>query len=126
MAREHSTAPVPSPIEHELNTAYNAGYQKVLHTLGSARYYQLLDELEGFRDHPPVKSRASRPARKPTRKLVNRTAKRFLRSQKDAARSKQRPSYDATLHQVRTDAKRLPHAAESVTAIHGKLARRMD
>jgi CHAD domain-containing protein len=92
-------------------------------TLGTGRYYRLLDDLENFRDHPPATHLASRPARKVTARLVDKSAKRLNRAGKAAKRFG--PARDTALHQVRKDAKRLRHAAETVTGIHGKPARRL-
>jgi CHAD domain-containing protein len=125
LPEEDSSGPLPGPIEHELGTAYDAGYQKVLKTLGTGRYYRLLGDLENFRDHPPAADLASRPARKMTARLVDKSAKRLNRARKDAKRSASGPARDAALHRVRKDAKRLRHAAETVTGIHGKPARRL-
>ncbi len=120
-----STGPLPAPLERELDTAYNSGYRKTLQALDSARYHQLLTDLENFRDHPPTRARASKPARGVTARLVDKTAKRLNRARKDAKRTTSRPERDTALHQVRKDAKRLRHAAESVTSIHGKRARKL-
>lgn len=117
--------PVSEPIERELGTAYNVDYRELLKALESDRYYRLLDDLEQFRDHPPTKARASKPARKEAAGLVNKTAKRLDRAHKAAVRAKAGGTRDTALHQVRKDAKRLRHAAESVTEIHGKRARKI-
>ncbi|POH73581.1 CYTH and CHAD domain-containing protein [Arthrobacter glacialis] len=117
------TRTVSGPVEHALGSAYNAGYKEVLKTLESDRYYRLLDGLEHFRDHPPTRPRAFRPARKETARLVNKAAKSLDRSHQAAAHAKAGSARDAALHQVRKDAKRLRHAAESVAGIHGKRAR---
>jgi CHAD domain-containing protein len=109
-------------IEQELVAAHNAGYRSVLETLRTDRYFRLLDSLKDFRDHPPAKPRAFRPARKVTAKLVNKAARRVERSGKAVNRSAGRTARDTALHEVRKDAKRLRHAGESVTEIHGKRA----
>jgi CHAD domain-containing protein len=125
LPEEHSSGVLPGPIEHELGTAYDTGYRKVLTTLGTGRYYRLLGSLEDFRDHPPATDLASRPARKVTAMLVDKTAKRLDRARKAAKQSEAGPARDTALHQVRKDAKRLRHAAESVAGIHGKRARKL-
>ena len=116
---------VSESLERELGTAYNVDYRELLKALESDRYYRLLEDLEQFRDHPPTKARASRPARSETAKAVNRTAKLLDRAHKSVARAKAGDARDTALHQVRKDAKRLLHAADSVAAIHGKRARRI-
>jgi CHAD domain-containing protein len=121
-----ASGPALGQIEHELGTAYNTGYQRALATLNSPRYYRILTALEHFRDNPPVKSKASRPARKTSRRLVNKAARRLDRAHRAAKKAAGTATYDASLHQVRKDAKRLRHAAESVTAIYGKRARALE
>jgi CHAD domain-containing protein len=112
-------------IELELVAAHNAGYRNVLETLGTDRYFRLLGSLEDFRDRPPAKPRAFRPARRVTAKLVNKTAQRVERSRKAVKRSAGRTDRDTALHEVRKDAKRLRHAGESVMDIHGKRAAKL-
>ena len=125
LPEEDNSGHLPAPIGHELGTAYDAGYQKVLKTLGTGRYYRLLDNLEDFRNHPPATDLASQPARKVTARLVDKSAKRLDRARKAAKRSGPGSARDTALHQVRKDAKRLRHAAETVTGIHGKRARKL-
>ncbi|MCO4276030.1 CYTH and CHAD domain-containing protein [Pseudarthrobacter sp. HLT3-5] len=118
-----ASGPALGQIEHELGTAYNTGYQRALATLSSARYYRIVTALEHFRDNPLAKSKASRPARKASARLVNKAARRLDRAHKAARKAAGTAEYDTTLHQVRKDAKRLRHAAESATAINRKRAR---
>lgn len=125
LPEKDSTGPVPAVIERELDTAYNTGYRKTLEALGSGRYHRLLTDVENFRDDPPATPRASTPARAVTARLVDKTAKRLNRARKAANRATSRVARDTALHQVRKDAKRLRHAAESVTGIHGKRARKL-
>lgn len=125
LPEKDSTGPVPATIEQELDATYNAGYRKTLNALDSGRYRRLLTDLENFRDHPPARPRASKPARSLTARLIDKTAKRLNLARKAAKRATSRRARDTALHQVRKDAKRLRHAAESVTSIHGKRARKL-
>ena len=122
LPEEQRSGSLNQMIELELVASHNAGYRNVLETLQTDRYFRLLGSLEDFRDHPPAKPRAFRPARKVTAKLVNKAAKRVERSRKAVKRSADRTARDTALHEVRKDAKRLRHAGESVTEIHGKRA----
>jgi CHAD domain-containing protein len=122
---EGSSGVLPGLLEHELGTAYDAGYQTVITTLRTGRYYRLLDNLEDFRDHPPATHLASRPARKVTAGLVDKSAKRLDRARKAATGAAAGADRDTALHQVRKAAKRLRHAAESVAGIHGKRSRKL-
>ncbi len=122
LPEEQRSGTLNQMIELELVAAHNAGYRNVLETLQTGRYFRLLGSLEEFRDHPPAKPRAFRPARKVTAKLVNKAAQRVERSRKAVKRSAGRTARDTALHEVRKDAKRLRHAGESVLEIHGKRA----
>ncbi|WLQ08768.1 CYTH and CHAD domain-containing protein [Arthrobacter oryzae] len=121
---QSGTGPVEATIEHELETTYNTGFRETLSALDSGRYHQLLTDLENFRDHPPTTPRASRPAGTTTAPLVDKAGKRLRRARKTAKQAKS-GGRDAALHQVRKDAKRVRHAAESVEEIHGKRARKL-
>ena len=124
-------------IERELVTRLEAGYRKTQEVLLTDRYFRLLDDLEDFRDHPPVRPAAAAPARKAARKLVGKSAKRLRRAHKAALRGKddagEKPgmelkdatAHETALHQVRKDAKRLRHAAETVDPVYGKRAAKL-
>jgi len=124
-------------IERELGTRLDAGYRKTQEVLLTDRYFRILDDLEDFRDHPPVRPAASALARKAARKLVGKPAKRLRRAHKSARRARNgaggRPgmelrdatAHETALHQVRKDAKRLRHAAESVDPVFGRRAARL-
>jgi CHAD domain-containing protein len=125
LPEEQRSGSLNQMIELELVATHNAGYRNVLKTLQTDRYFRLLGSLEDFRDHPPAKPRAFRPARKVTAKLVNKAANRVERSRKAVKSSADRTARDTALHEVRKDAKRLRHAGESVTEIHGKRAAKL-
>ena len=124
-------------VERELGIRLDAGYRKTQEVLLTDRYFRLLDDLEDFRDHAPVRPAASAPAGKAARKLVGRSAKRLRRAHKAASRAKdgagEKPgmelkeptAQETALHQVRKDAKRLRHAAETVDPVFGKRAARL-
>jgi CHAD domain-containing protein len=88
----------------------------------SARYFQLLDALEAFLHNPPVHPGGAAPAGKASGKLVAKAAKRLRGAAKAAAHSRRGAEHETALHQVRKDAKRLRHVAESVEPVHGKRA----
>lgn len=114
-------ASAASRINDELETAFNSGYRNMLRSLGTKRYFRLLESLEEFRDEPPTKPRAGKKARPVTAKLAGRAIKRLRRSQKAAA-GQTGVEGDRALHQVRKDAKRLRHAAEALADVHKKPA----
>jgi CHAD domain-containing protein len=115
------SAPAASRINDELEAAFNSGYREMLRSLGTKRYFRLLESLEEFRDEPPAKPRAGKKARPVTAKLAGKAVKRLRRSQKAAA-GQTGVEGDRALHQVRKDAKRLRHAAEALRYVHRKPA----
>ncbi|MFC9350632.1 CHAD domain-containing protein [Arthrobacter sp. NPDC057013] len=131
------TDDVKQRIERELGARLDAGYRKAQEVLLTDRYFRLLDDLEDFRDHPPVRPAASAPARKAAGKLVGKSAKRLRRAHKSARRVKdgagEKPgmelkdatAHETALHQVRKDAKRLRHAAETVDPVFGRRAAKL-
>lgn len=119
---EPATAAVKARLEDELGANLDTGYRKLQEALLSERYFRLLDNLEAFRDHPPLRQGGTAPARKASRKLVARAARRLRRAAKTAKRSRGGAEHETSLHQVRKDAKRLRHVAESVGPVHGKRA----
>jgi len=117
-----AAAAVKSSVEHELGGRFDSGYRKMQEVLMSARYFRLLDHLEAFRDHPPVRPQAEAPGRKVAAKLVDKAAKRLRRSHKAAKGARLGAPHETALHQVRKDAKRLRHVAEAAAPVHGKPA----
>ncbi|MDQ0677386.1 CHAD domain-containing protein [Arthrobacter pascens] len=117
-----AAAAVKERVERELGDRYNAGSRKLQEVLLSERYFRLLDDLEAFRDHPPVRPEGAAPARKVAGKLVGKAAKRLRRSHKAAKDARRGAPHETALHQVRKDAKRLRHLAESLHPVYGKRA----
>jgi CHAD domain-containing protein len=117
-----AAAAVKDRLENELGEGLDAGYRKLQGTLVSERYYRLLDDLERFRDQPPLRPEADAPARKVAGKLVGKAAKRLRRSHRAAADARRGAAHETALHQVRKEAKKLRHVAESVVPVHGKRA----
>ena len=117
-----AAAAVKDRLENELGQGLDAAYRKLQGTLVSERYYRLLDDLERFRDQPPLRPEADAPARKVAGKLVGKAAKRLRRSHRAAADARRGAPYETALHQVRKEAKKLRHVAESMVPVHGKRA----
>jgi CHAD domain-containing protein len=111
-------------LAEELGNTLDTAYRKLQKTLLSERYFRLLDDLEAFRDQPPTRPEGAAPARKATGRLVRKAAKRLQRAARKAKRARRGAGYEETLHQVRKDAKRLRHVAESMVPVHGKRARK--
>lgn len=113
---------VKGRLDDELGNRLNTASRKLQKALLSERYFRLLDDLEAFRDHPPVRSEGAAPARKAAVKLVAKAAKRLERAARTAKRTRRGAEHETALHQVRKDAKRLRHVAESVEPVHGQHA----
>jgi CHAD domain-containing protein len=111
-------------LEEELGNTLDTAYRKLQKTVLSERYFRLLDNLEAFRDQPPTRPEAAAPARKATGRLARKAAKRLQRAARKAKRARRGAEHEETLHQVRKDAKRLRHVAESMVPVHGKRARK--
>ncbi|MBT2534241.1 CYTH and CHAD domain-containing protein [Arthrobacter sp. ISL-48] len=117
-----AVALVKSSVEHELGGRFDSGYRKMQEVLLSERYFRLLDDLEEFRDSPPVRPEGTASGRKMAAKLVEKAAKRLRRSHQAAKGARRGAQHETALHQVRKDAKRLRHVAESASPVHGKRA----
>jgi CHAD domain-containing protein len=72
-----------------------------------------------------VLSQAVAPGRTIAAKAVEKSARRLRRSQKAAGHARRGMAHDNALHQVRKDAKRLRHVAESAGLVRGKRARKV-
>ncbi|ADX74040.1 uncharacterized conserved protein [Pseudarthrobacter phenanthrenivorans Sphe3] len=109
-------------VEHKVGAAYDDGYRLLQAALRSDRYFRLLDDLEDFRDNPPVRPDAVAPGRRAAAKAVDKAARRLRRSHRAAAHARRGAAHETALHQVRKDAKRLRHVAETAALVHGKRA----
>ena len=109
-------------VERKAKDAFDAGYRRVHEALQSERYFRLLDNLEDFRDRPPVRADAVAPGRRLAAKAVDKSASRLRRSHKAARHARRGTDHENALHQVRKDAKRLRHVAESAALVTGKRA----
>ncbi|WP_255768169.1 CYTH and CHAD domain-containing protein [Pseudarthrobacter sulfonivorans] len=109
-------------LEEDLGNTLDTAYRKLQKTLLSERYFRLLDDLEDFRDRPPTRPEGEAPARKTAGKVVGKEAKRLRRAARNAKSARGGADHEEALHQVRKDAKRLRHVAESITPVHGKRA----
>lgn len=112
-------------VERKVGGAFDDGYRQLQEALRSDRYFRLLDDLEAFRDAPPVRSEAVARGRRESAKAVDKSARRLRRSHKAATRARRGTDHENALHQVRKDAKRLRHVAETAALVRGKRARKV-
>lgn len=109
-------------VERKVGGAFDDGYRQVQEALRSDRYFRLLDDLEAFRDAPPVRPEAVARGRRESAKAVDKSARRLRRSHKAATRARRGTDHENALHQVRKDAKRLRHVAETAALVRGRRA----
>jgi CHAD domain-containing protein len=112
-------------VERKVGGAFDDGYRRLQEALRSERYFRLLDELEVFRDTPPVRAEAVARGRRVSAKAVDKSASRLQRSHRAATRARRGTDHENALHQVRKDAKRLRHVAETAALVRGKRARKV-
>lgn len=117
--------PVVRRVEENLSAEYRVGYNTLLETMNQKRYFQLLDDLEAFRDHPPLTSRAAKKP-KTVGAAIGKDGKRLRRAVKAAASKQGTTASDEALHEARKAAKRLRYAAEAAAVIDDKHARLLE
>ncbi|MGX5714749.1 CYTH and CHAD domain-containing protein [Arthrobacter sp. MAHUQ-56] len=116
------TAAAAERVERRTGEDFDAAYRLLQDALGSGRYFRLLDKLEDFRDNPPVRADAVKSGQRAAAKAVDKSAKRLRRSQKAARDARRGADQERALHQVRKNAKRLRHVAETAALVRGKRA----
>jgi CHAD domain-containing protein len=96
----------------------------VLEALDSERYFALLDELDQIVADPPLGPDADRPARKALPRAVARAYRRTDKRMGRAWRANPGEPTNVALHAARRAAKRARYAAEAVTPVYRKKAKR--
>jgi CHAD domain-containing protein len=97
----------------------------VAQTLNSARYFAMLEELDGLLDDPPLTAQADQPASEILPQAVARAFRRTRRRMRRAERAPAGIARDTALHETRKAAKRCRYAAEAALPASGKKARRL-
>jgi CHAD domain-containing protein len=116
--------PVQARIAGHFAPQQAASRHALLEALRSERYLALLDRLDALLTNPAFTTRAERSATKELPRLVRRTFRRVSRRMSDAAHASTGPTRDVALHEARKSAKRARYAAEAVTPVIGRKARR--
>jgi CHAD domain-containing protein len=114
--------PVTAFVTETFSTRYRAAHDAVLETLGSDRYFALLDALDALASTPPRGPRAGDPARKVLRKQLRRTYRRVQRHVDDA-RAAEGEHRGELFHEVRKSAKRARYAGDAASAVLGDEAK---
>ena len=97
---------------------YRRAHERLLAFLSGTEYLGLLDALDGFVAAPPAGKRASSPAGKVLRRILEKEADRSLRRAGEAHSAGTADGLDA-LHGARKAARRLRYAAEAAHADGG-------
>ncbi|NUS16371.1 MAG: CHAD domain-containing protein, partial [Streptomyces sp.] len=112
-------------LREQEGARHAAAWGRAVAALGSARYFALLDDLDGLLAEPPLRGPARRPAGKKLRKAAEADRRRLTRRLAAAERADAGPERERALHQVRKAARRARHTAEVALPYGGKRARRL-
>jgi CHAD domain-containing protein len=116
--------PVQARMREHFAPLAGQSRQAVLETLDSERYFALLDELDQLLASPPLGPDADQPAKKALRRPVAHDYKRTDKRMQAARRADRGEPANVALHAARRAAKRTRYAAEAVTPVYGKQAKR--
>jgi CHAD domain-containing protein len=115
--------PVLTRIDDELRTVQRDGREQAVRSLGSERYFRLLDALDELVQSPPLLPEADEPASRVLPRLLKRDAKRLRHAVDEIARTETPQQHDVALHEARKKAKRLRYGAESAVPVFGGRAK---
>jgi CHAD domain-containing protein len=113
--------PIASRISNELQADHQKAHAELVEALNSARYFRLLDRLDGLVLDPPFTKNGNRKACKVLTACV-RTAYRRVASLVDAGPPGGPAHRDEWYHEIRKASKRLRYAGESVAPAFGEPA----
>ncbi|PZF79812.1 CYTH and CHAD domain-containing protein [Jiangella anatolica] len=114
--------PVSARLTRHFAPARAEAAATVDETLRSDRYLRLLDALDQLVTEPPLRGRASRPARKELPRHVRRA---YRTTKRRVGRIEDADHHDEALHDARKAAKRLRYAAELARPVAGAPANRL-
>ena len=113
--------PVARRVDKVLRATYRTAHARVVETLDSHRYFELLDGLDALDAAPPWTGFAEEPARSVLPARVRRDWKR-LRDQAETIDAAIPEERDHRLHELRKSAKRVRYAAEVLEPVFGREA----
>ncbi|MBD0694790.1 CYTH and CHAD domain-containing protein [Streptomyces sp. CBMA123] len=99
---------------------YQAAWQRAVDELDGARYFTLLDDLEDFLAHPPLRRRARRDVGDYLAGALRREQRRTLHRLDTALGTPAGPPQDEALHSARKAAKRARYTAECAQPAAGR------
>jgi CHAD domain-containing protein len=116
--------PVQARVREHFAPLAAQSRKAVLVALDSPRYFALLDELDQLLATPPLGPDADRPAKQVLAHEVARTYRRARQRMRHAQQALPGEPANVALHAARRAAKRSRYAAEAVTSVYGKQAKR--
>ena len=111
-------------MDEEMQTEYAQAREGMLEALGSDRYLSLLDQLDDLVADPPWSEKAAEPVHSVLRARVRHDYKRLVGRVELAEETEDPREREHRLHDARKAAKRVRYAAETLTGVYGKPARR--
>ncbi|MFF3006732.1 CHAD domain-containing protein [Kitasatospora sp. NPDC057940] len=99
---------------------YQAAWQRAVAELDGARYFTLLDDLEDFAAHPPLRRRARRDVGDYLAGALRREQRRTLHRLDRALDAETGAAQDEALHRARKAAKRARYTAECARPATGR------
>jgi CHAD domain-containing protein len=111
-------------VDGRLGDTYRVAHERSIEAMQSQRYYSLVDSLNALVTDPPWTHLAEKPAAKVLPARVAKDYKRLRQRVLAAQDAPDQPTRDERLHEVRKAAKRARYAAEALTPVYGRDARR--
>jgi len=111
-------------MDEEMRAEYASARERMLEALGSDRYFALLDRLDELATSPPWSQKASTSVDSVLRARVRHDYKRLVGSVEFADAAEDPGEREHRLHEARKAAKRVRYAAETLTSLYGKEAKR--
>ena len=110
-------------MDEEMRAEYAQARSRLVAAMESERYYALLDRLDELATDPPWTEKASQPVRKVLRKRMRHDYKRLVGRVELAAEAPDEER-EERLHEARKATKRVRYAAEALTRVYGKAAKK--
>ena len=111
-------------MDEEMRAEYAQARGRMLEALSSERYVALLDRLDDLATDPPWSGKAARPVHSVLRARVRHDYKRLVGRVELADEAEDPGEREHRLHEARKAAKRVRYAAETLTGVYGKPAKR--
>ena len=111
-------------MDEEMRAEYAQARGRMLEALGSERYVDLLNRLDDLATNPPWSDMAAEPVHEILRARVRHDYKRLVGRVELAEETEDPGEREHRLHEARKAAKRVRYAAETLTGVYGKPAKK--